>query len=594
MKKYTIKEFKKLWLDFNVQKGHEIIKNASIVPENGDDSLFTLAGMHPLVPYFLGKQHPQGIRLTNSQRCIRTNDIDEVGDDTHCTFFEMLGTWSLGDYFKEKAITDSFEFLTGKNYLNLPKEKLAVTVFKGDNNAPKDQESYEVWKSLGFTDNQIFFLGKEDNWWSMGETGPCGPDSEMFFVSDTADCDNNCTPACDCGKYIEIGNNVFMQYFVENTGDKPKELPNKNVDRGMGLERMTMAINGFSSVFELDVFKGAIQIVEDLADKKYSEYQKAYRVIVEHLRTAIVILGDKRPTIPSNVGRGYILRRLIRRGVRFAREIGLEVSNLTKLIDYYVDFYKEDFAEFLENKVFIINEFNKELEKFNKTLETGIKEFEKVMTYVKGGILPGKTAFRLYDTFGFPLEITKELAKERGYSVDEKGYAEAFKKHQEKSKGGDLAKGVAKGGLVDTSYETLKYHTTAHLLLEALNRVYGGGVSQRGSNINSERVRFDFNLDHKMTEEEKKQVEEIVNEQIKKGLEITKEELTLKQAREQNARGIFEDKYGDTVSVYTIGDFSKEICGGPHIKNTNELGMFKIKKEQSSSSGVRRIKAILV
>lgn len=595
MKKLTIKEFRKMWLDFNKKKGHEIIENASIVPAGSDDGLFTVAGMHPLVPYLMGKTHPQGTRLTNSQRCIRTNDIDEVGDSSHCTFFEMLGTWSLGDYFKEKAIKDSYEFLTSKDYLGLPLEKLAVTVFEGDKNAPRDEESYEIWKSLGLSDDQIFFLGKEDNWWSMGETGPCGPDTEMFFVTDV-NCEGECTPACDCGKYIEIGNNVFMQYNVENAGDKPMPLPQTNVDRGMGLERMVLALNKLESVYELDVFEDAIKLVEENAEKKYKENEdtiKAYRVIVEHMRTATVILGDKKPTAPSNVGRGYILRRLIRRAVRFCRDIKLQTSVLADIISYYINYYNDEFPEFTENKEFILNELNKEIERFNKTLETGIKEFEKVMTYVKGGVLPGKTAFRLYDTFGFPLEITTELAAERGFKVDKDGYDAAFKKHQEASKG-DLKKGVAKGGLVDNSNETIKYHTAAHLMLEALNEVLGGNVEQRGSNINSERVRFDFNLDRKMTDEEKQQVEEIVNEQIKRGLEVSFKEMTLQEARDYGARGIFEDKYGEKVRVYTMGDFSREICGGPHVNNTSELGTFKIKKEQSSSAGVRRIKAVLV
>ncbi|MDD4210841.1 MAG: alanine--tRNA ligase [Clostridia bacterium] len=591
----TIKEFKKKWITFNIEKGHIEIENASVVPADAKGALFTVAGMHPLVPYLMGKEHPAGVRLTNSQRCIRTNDIDSVGDKTHCTFFEMLGTWSLGNYFKEKAIKDSYDFLTSPNYLNLPKDKIAVTVFEGDDNAPKDIESYNIWKSCGLDDDQIFFLGKSDNWWAMGETGPCGPDTEMFFVTDAKCDDKNCSPSCDCGKYIEIGNNVFIQYVVENEGEKPKPLPQTNVDRGMGLERVVMALNGFDSVYELDVFKNAIALIESLAGKKYLQDKntiKAYRVIAEHLRTSTVILGDNNKTVPSNVGRGYILRRLIRRAVRFSREIELDASNLQKIAEYYIDFYKDDFLEFVKNKNFIFDELNSEIERFNKTLSAGLKEFEKVMTYVKGGVLPGKTAFRLYDTFGFPLEITTELAEEKGFKVDEIGYHEAFKKHQEASRG--VEEGVFKGGLADTSYQTTKYHTATHLTLAALRQIYGENINQMGANLTSERMRFDFNLDRKMTDVEICRLEDIVNEQIRLAIPVIREEMNLQQAKKSGALGIFEDKYGEVVSVYTIGDFSKEICGGPHVKNTSELGKYKIDKEQSSSRGVRRIRAILL
>jgi alanyl-tRNA synthetase len=592
MKEILLKEFKRKWIEFNIETGHTEIENASIVPLDEQGALFTVAGMHPLVPYLMGKPHPNGVRLTNSQRCIRTNDIDSVGDDTHCTFFEMLGTWSLGDYFKEKAIKDSYAFLTRPDYLNLPKHKIAVTVFEGDEHAPKDEESYKIWKSCGLDDEQIFFLGKEHNWWSMGEVGPCGPDTEMFFVTDKP-CDNkHCSPACDCGKFIEIGNNVFMQYVVEQDGDKPKPLPSKNVDRGMGLERVVMALNGFKSVYELDVFRDALEVIKELAQVKYSEKtKKAYRVIAEHLRTTTVILGDNNKTTPSNVGRGYILRRLIRRAVRFAREIELNPTDLQKVVEYYINFYKEDFPEFEENKAFIFDELAQEIERFQKTLTQGIKEFEKVMTYVKGGTLPGKTAFRLYDTFGFPLEITQELAKEKGFLVDVEGYHQAFKKHQEASKASEEV--VFKGGLADHSYQTTKYHTATHLTLAALRQIYGDSVQQMGSNLTSERMRLDFNLDRKMTPEEIKQTEDLVNQKIKEAIPVTKEEMSVQQAKEQGAIGIFDEKYGELVSVYTIGNFSKEICGGPHVQNTSELGTYKIDKEQSSSSGVRRLRATL-
>lgn len=593
MKEILLKDFKKKWIDFNIETGHTEIENASVVPSEGNGALFTVAGMHPLVPYLMGKTHPQGVRLTNSQRCIRTNDIDSVGDDTHCTFFEMLGTWSLGDYFKEKAIKDSYAFLTRKDYLNLPKNKIAVTVFEGDENAPRDNESFEIWKSCGLDEGQIYFLGKDHNWWAMGETGPCGPDTEMFYITDKICPNGTCSPSCDCGKFVEVGNNVFMQYVVENAGDKPAPLPSKNVDRGMGLERVVMALNGFKSVYELDVFRDALTLISSLAKKPYNETtKKAYRVIAEHLRTATVILGDNNKTTPSNVGRGYILRRLIRRAVRFSREIEMEVADLQKVVEYYIEFYKDDFPEFVANKAFIMSELNDEIERFNKTLTQGLKEFEKVMTYIKDGVLPGKTAFRLYDTFGFPLEITKELAKEKGFRVDQIGYQEAYKKHQEASRGVEDI--VFKGGLADHSYETTKYHTATHLTLAALRKIYGESVHQMGSNLTAERMRLDFNLDRKMTDEEILEVEKMVNEKIKEAIPVTKEDMTVKEAKEAGAIGIFEEKYGELVSVYTIGSFSKEICGGPHVNNTKELGTYKIEKEQSSSSGVRRLRAILV
>ncbi|MGD9901296.1 MAG: alanine--tRNA ligase [Spirochaetales bacterium] len=593
MKEMTLKEFKKAWIAFNIQNGHTEIENASVVPADDKGAIFTVAGMHPLVPYLMGKVHEKGTRLTNSQRCIRTNDIESIGDDTHCTFFEMLGTWSLGDYFKEKAIKDSFDFLT--KVLHLPINKIAVTVFEGDETAPRDEESYKIWKSFGLKDDQIFFLGREDNWWAMGDTGPCGPDTEMFYVKDGAKCSETCGPSCSCGKYVEIGNNVFMQYYVENAGDKPIPLSQKNVDRGMGLERDVMAINGFKNIYELDVFRNAIALVEKYAGKKYAESKnttKAYRIIVEHLRTATVILGDVTPTTPSNVGRGYILRRLIRRAVRFSRDIELDTKYLEQVVNYYIDFYKDDFKEFELNRNFIVTELNEEIARFNKTIEIGIKEFEKVIEHINGKVLPGKTAFRLYDTFGFPLELTVEMAKENGFTVDVNGYNEAYAKHQEVSRG-EMAGKVFKGGLADTETQTVRYHTATHLTLAALRQMFGEQIVQKGANLTSERMRFDFNLDHKMTEEEKLELEKIVNEKIKEAIPVVREEMSLDEARKSGASGTFGEKYGEIVSVYTIGNFSKEICGGPHVNNTNELGTYKLVKEESSSAGVRRIKAIL-
>lgn len=593
MKKFTANELRKLYLKFFESKGHKIIPSASLIPENDPSVLFTTAGMHPLVPYLLGEKHPGGTRLTDAQKCVRTGDIEEVGDLSHLTFFEMLGNWSLGDYFKEDAIKFSFEFLTSPEYLAIPIEKLAVTVFVGDEDAPRDEESAKIWEECGIPKDKIFYLPKKNNWWIAGKTGPCGPDTEMFIDRGFEKCSPDCSPACDCGKYLEIWNDVFMQFYKNEDGSYSK-LKQQNVDTGMGLERTLCILNGVESVYDTELFATAKAKIEELTGKKYGESEevtKAFRIILDHLRTATFLIGDPRGIVPSNVDQGYVLRRLIRRAVRFGRNINLPQGSLSQISKCYIELYKEAYPELCENQEKIINELNKEEEKFSKTLADGLKEFNKVITYIQGNVLPGKTAFRLYDTYGFPLEITKELALEKGFTVDEAGYETAFKQHQLKSSQGSEQK--FKGGLADTSEQTARLHTATHLMQSALKKVLSPTVSQKGSNITVERLRFDFNFDRPMTKEEIAEVEKLVNQAIEADVEVIMEEMTVEEAKASGAIGVFDSKYGDKVKVYTMGEFSKEICGGPHAKRTGELGKFVIKKEQSSSAGVRRIKAVL-
>ena len=593
MKNFTVKQLKKLWINFFNAHNHKQIEGSSLVPENDGSVLFTTAGMQPLVPYLLGKPHPQGKRLFNVQRCLRTNDIESVGDENHFTFFEMLGNWSLGDYFKEESIKNSFEFLTSKEYLDLPVDRLAVTVFEGDENAPRDTESAQIWEKCGMPKDKIFYLGKEHNWWSAGETGPCGPDTEMFYITDKPACSEHCNPSCDCGHFVEIGNNVFMQYVVKNAGEKPQLLAQKNVDTGMGLERNVAALNGFKSAYEIDVMKGAIDVLQGISTAKYNDNEqstRAYRIVCDHLRASTFILGDEHRISPSNVGQGYVLRRLIRRAVTYAKKIGADLTKLSEIASYFVDYYKDDCPILLINKQVIISELNAEVKKFNNTLNQGLKEFNKAVVN-SNGTINGQTAFRLHDTFGFPIELTTELAKEQGILVDLQGYKKAFAEHQQLSRAN--LNTVFKGGLQGHSEIETRYHTCAHLVLGALRQMYGKDTIQRGFNVTPERMRFDFNLDRKMTEEEKKQLEDIVNQKIQEAIPVMCETMTPEQAHKSGALGIFDSKYGETVTVYTIGDFSKEICGGPHVKNTSELGKFKLVKEESSSAGVRRIKGVL-
>lgn len=590
MKKLTTHELKRLWLEFWTSKGYKTIPSASVVPENDATVLFTTAGMHPLVPYLLGEKHPMGDKLCDYQACIRTNDIDDVGDPSHCTFFEMLGNWTLGECNKREMIKNSFAFLTEK--LGIPKDRLAVSVFAGDENAPRDTEAHDAWVEAGLEDTQVFYLPKENNWWALGGgTGPCGPDTEMFFDTGKPKCCDTCSPACDCGKYLEIWNDVFMQYYVKEAGQPVEKLARPNIDTGMGLERTVCVLNGVESVYDTGIFKDVIDYLSKFANAPYVEenIKKSYRVICDHIRASVFILSSG--ITPAPVGQGYVLRRLIRRSVNHARKIAIEKQQILDVAKIYVNEYQEYYPEIKEKQDLILKELDEEIEKFSKTIQLGQKEFEKVAFYSKDKTINGKTAFRLYDTFGFPLELTIEMAKEIGYNVDEEGYHKAFLEHQEKSR--TAAAGTFKGGLSDTSDNTARLHTATHLLLAALQTLFDPNIIQKGSNITPERLRFDFNFPRKMLPEELKQLEDFVNDAIKKEIDVTCEEMTLDEARASGAKGIFANKYGEKVKVYTIGNISKEICGGPHANNTRELKSFKIIKEESSSSGVRRIKAVI-
>ncbi len=594
MKTLTSDELRRLYLEFFKSKGHAVISSASLIPENDPTVLFTTAGMHPLVPYLLGEKHPAGTRLTDVQKCVRTGDIDEVGDASHCTFFEMLGNWSLGDYFKKEAIAWSYEFLTDEKWLGIPKEKLYFTCFAGDETAPRDEESYGYWREMGVEESHIFFLDRKHNWWGpAGVTGPCGPDTEMFIDTGKPKCSEECNPSCSCGKYLEIWNDVFMQYNKTEKGTY-EPLAQKNVDTGMGLDRTICILQGKESVYDTDVFSGILGKIEELSGKKYGENEEettAFRIVADHIRCATFMLGDQKGVTPSNVDQGYVLRRLIRRAIRFASKLGIEEGKLSVIAEQVISQYKEVYPELEQNRERIIGELNLEEERFQKTIKQGMKEFEKLVTYLKTKVIPGKSAFRLYDTFGFPIEFTQELAKEQGFTVDIEGYEAAFKKHQELSHAG--AEQRFKGGLADTGVQTARLHTATHLLLAGLKKILSPDIQQRGSNITAERLRFDFNFPRPVTKEELAQVEQFVNDAIQAGVDVDCTEMTLDEARASGATGIFESKYGEVVKVYDIPGWSKEICGGPHAANTKELGHFKIKKEQSSSAGVRRIKAIL-
>ena len=590
-------ELRKKFLAFFEEKGHAVIPSASLIPENDPTVLFTTAGMHPLVPYLLGAKHPAGKRLTNVQKCIRTGDIDDVGDTTHCTFFEMLGNWSLGDYFKKKAIAWSWEFLTSDRWLNIPKDRIYISVFEGDENAPRDNESYNYWRSHGVEEDHIFFLPKEHNWWGpAGTTGPCGPDTEMFYDTGKEKCSPDCDITCNCGKYVEIWNDVFMEYNKTADG-RYEPLNQKNVDTGMGLDRTIAVLQGVDSVYETDLFKDIMKKIEDLAEREYKENVdtvRAYRIVADHIRTATFILGDQRGVTPSNVDQGYVLRRLIRRAIRFGLQIGIPEGRISEIAKVVVNQYSDVYPELAKNEKRIIRELELEEERFQRTIRQGLREFTKVISSINEGsrVIDGKSAFRLYDTFGFPLEFTQELAKENGYEVDVKGFEESFRKHQEVSSSGAAQR--FKGGLADHKEETTKLHTATHLLHTALRKLLGDSVEQRGSNITAERLRFAFSFPRKLTKEELDEVERIVHEVIEQVLEVKCEEITVDEAQIAGAIGLFESKYGEKVKVYSIGDFSKEICGGPHVSRTGELGKFKIKKEGSSSAGVRRIRAVLI
>ena len=577
-------EIRNKYLKFFKEHGHAVIPSAPLIPENDPSVLFTTAGMQPLVPYLLGEKHPQGTRLTDYQKCVRTNDIDEVGDNRHLTYFEMLGNWSLGDYFKDESIQMSFDFLTKE--LGIPVEKLSVTCFAGDEDCPKDEVSANAWKRAGIPEERIYFYGKDDNWWIAGEEGPCGPDTEMFYDTGKPACGPDCQPSCDCGKYVEIWNNVFMEYFKDQNGYS--KLKQRNVDTGLGLERMTMLLQGKETPFDTELF---LPVMDKLKEIQKVDIIESRRIVAEHLRSSMMIISDGGR--PSNLDRGYVLRRLIRRMIRHMNKLQIDLNELSTLIDINVDNLKEMYPDLEKNREVIKNVIIEEKNKFVKTLSHGEREFEKQVAKLKENnvdTIPGTVVFRLYDTYGFPPEVTKELAEENGFKVDLKEFEKLFKEHQEKSRQG--AEHKFKGGLADQNEKTIAYHTATHLLHEALREVLGEHVKQSGSNITEERLRFDFTHPQKMTKEEIQKVEDLVNEQIKRDLPVTCEEMSYEDAKKSGAIGLFTDKYGDKVKVYTIGDFSKEICGGPHVTHTGDMGTFKIKKEESSSSGVRRIKAV--
>ena len=579
-------EIRNKYLNFFKEHGHNVIPSAPLIPENDPSVLFTTAGMQPLVPYLLGETHPQGKRLTDYQKCVRTNDIEEVGDNRHLTFFEMLGNWSLGDYFKEESIQMSFDFLTRE--LGIPVEKLSVSCFAGDEDCPRDDVSANCWKKAGILDGHIYFYGKDDNWWIAGEEGPCGPDTEMFYDTGKPACGSNCQPSCDCGKYVEIWNNVFMEYFKDKNGYS--KLKQRNVDTGLGLERMTMLLQGKETPFDTELFK---PVMDKILELEKVDIIESRRIIAEHLRSSMMIIADGGR--PSNIDRGYVLRRLIRRMIRHLNKLQIDLNELVTLMEINVENLKEMYPELEKNKETIINVMLEEKDKFVKTLTHGEREFEKEIKKLKEqniDIIPGTVAFRLNDTYGFPPEVTKELAQENGLKIDLKELDELFKEHQEKSRQG--AEHKFKGGLADQNEKTIAYHTATHLLHQALRTVLGDHVKQSGSNITEERLRFDFTHPQKMTKEEIQKVEDLVNEQIQRNLDVKCEEMSYEEAKKSGAIGLFTDKYGEKVKVYTIGDFSKEICGGPHVTNTKEMGTFKIKKEESSSSGIRRIKAVLI
>ena len=653
MKTYKAAELRAMFQQFFKDHGHAVISSASLIPENDPTVLFTTAGMHPLVPYLMGQKHPSGTRLTDVQKCVRTGDIDDVGDFSHLTFFEMLGNWSLGDYFKQEMIPWSWEFLTSDKYLGLPKEKLAFSVFAGDEDCPRDEESAQLWRDCGVADDHIFFLPKENNWWGpAGLTGPCGPDTEMFIITDKEPCGPDCSPACSCGRYLEIWNDVFMQYNKQADGTFVP-LSQKNVDTGMGLERTICVLNGKKSVYETELFENILGKIAELSGKTYGqdeETTKAFRIIGDHMRTSTFIMGDDRGVSPSNMDQGYVLRRLIRRAVRYGMSLGMPDGFTGQIAKVIIDQYKDVYPELERNEAFVMEQLALEETRFAKTLRQGEKEFDKIYNNIQNtrntlnailaaedkvalaqemaqtkklrpspdmmpiieaakagdeaaliatvnarletlSTMDGRSAFKLYDTYGFPIEMTIELANEKGLKVDQADFAERFKQHQATSQAG--AEQRFKGGLADHSAQTARLHTATHLMHSALRKVLGDEVAQKGSNITAERLRFDFSFGRKMTKEEIAEVEKLVNEAIEAKAPITMREMTVPEAKAEGAIGLFESKYGEQVKVYTMGQFSKEICGGPHAENTGDLKSFKILKEESSSAGVRRIKAVI-
>jgi alanyl-tRNA synthetase len=582
-------KLKKMYLEFFQKKGHKVIANASLVPENDPTALFISAGMHPLVPYLLGQPHPSGTKLVNVQKCLRTSDVDEVGDSFHLSFFEMLGNWSLGDYFKAESIPWSYEFLTSKEWLNIDKERISVTVFDGDEDAPRDEESASIWRSLGMPDDRIYYLPKEDNWWGpAGATGPCGPDTEIFYDTGIEPCGAECKPGCGCGKYNEIWNNVFMEYNKTPDG-KYELLKQKNVDTGMGVERTISVLQGKKNVYETEIFAPLIQKIKELVELEEipDDLEKSIRVVMDHIRAATFLLADG--IVPRNIEQGYVLRRIIRGAIRHGRLMGIEKEFLSELSQTVIGMYMADNPHLKANEEFILEELRKESNKFNNTLEKGLRRFNRIAEEKKE--IDAEDAFLLYQSFGFPIEITRELGIENNIPVDVEGFDVEMQEHQKVSSAS--AEKKFGSGLADSQNETVKLHTATHILNEALRVVLSKDIVQRGSNITHERLRFDFNFDRKLTEEEKKAVEDMVNEKIKKAIPVTHIETTLEEGKKMATQAVFGDKYGDKVTVYSIGGFSSELCSGPHVENTSELGHFRIVKEQSISTGVRRIRAVL-
>lgn len=574
---------KDLYINYFVSKGHKQIPSAPVVPENDPSVLFNTAGMQPLIPYLMGQPHPYGTRLVDYQKCVRTNDLDAIGDTTHHTFFEMLGNWSLGDYFKNESISYSFEFLT--KVLNIPIERLAVTVYAGDKNIPFDEVSHNKWLSLGIPEKRIART-VEDNFWIAGPTGPCGPDTEIFYFRSNDEIPEVFDPEDD--RWVEIWNNVFMEFYKDENGNVT-ELPKKNVDTGMGYERATAVLEGVLDNYTSSVWKDVIDLISDIAKKPYIGNEESMRIIADHIRTAVFISADPASIKPSNTDQGYILRRLIRRAIRHAKKLEIDISSdwEQKIAKLIINKYKKYYSELTENESVVLEVLKNEKEKFNRTLEKGLREFNKV----SNKDIDAETAFHLYDTYGFPIELTEELARDAKIKVDTLGFKERFKKHQELSR--TASAGKFKGGLAGNSEIETKYHTATHLLNAALKVVVDKNVHQKGSNITDERMRFDFSCDHKLTDEEKQKTEDLVNEWIKEGLDVTVKEMSKSEAINSGAECMFIEKYPDIVTVYSIGNVSKELCGGPHVKNTSELGHFKITKEEASSAGVRRIKAVL-
>ena len=582
-------KLKKMYLEFFQKNGHKVIANTSLIPENDSTALFISAGMHPLVPYLLGQQHPSGKKLVNVQKCLRTSDIDEVGNNFHLSFFEMLGNWSLGDYFKQESIRWSYEFLTSKEWLNIDEKKLFVTVFAGDEKVPRDTDSARIWEELGFPKEKLFYLPREDNWWGpVGSTGPCGPDTEIFYDTGKEPCGSECKPGCSCGKFNEIWNNVFMEY--NRTPDGEYELlEQKNVDTGMGVERTVAVLQGKDNVYETEIFVPIINRIKELAgiEEISADQIRSVRIICDHSRAATFLLAEG--IVPLNVEQGYVLRRVIRGAIRHGKLMGVEEEFLSVLSQIVIETYSGDYSHLKSNEDFIVTELRKEYKKFNNTLVRGLNRFNRIARNKKK--IDGKDAFLLYQSFGFPIEITKDLGQENDIFVDVDGFHEEFQMHQRVSRASADKKFGS--GLADTAKETVKLHTATHLLNEALRRVLGKEITQKGSNITHERLRFDFNFDRKLTDQEIKDVEELVNGQIKEALPVKRIETTLDEAIRMGSQAVFEQKYGEQVSVYSIGDFSMELCSGPHVENTGELGRFKIIKEEGISAGVRRIRAVL-